>query len=256
LSGAGSPARGRDREWRSILRPTECKSTEGLEKDVGKTGEAKHPFHFMVCWELREMLGRRAADVQELLDGLEEVPVDSIYFHTHSYFLRHSTVAGPYPNDFANWAAIQVRDRVLGERLAVIDPLEVGDLEALRGELISILDDHLSHVGSVPRVVFGELFYFMQSRVLAVPAGVRARSLTEFRQALEAIDASAVYYHLFEASARKGPRRRSDFVNWIEDSVGLPELAARIQLINPYARTLEATRRLLVSLCEDAEQSR
>src|SRR5262249_56544173 len=80
----------------------------------------------MACWELREMLGRRAADVQELLDGLEEVPLDSIYFHTHSYFLRHPYISGPYPNDFANWAAIQLRDRVLGERLAVIYPLEIG----------------------------------------------------------------------------------------------------------------------------------
>src|SRR5207237_4089275 len=129
----------------------------------GKNGEAKHPSQFMACWELREMLGRRAADVQELLDGLEEVPLDSIYFHTHSYFLRHPYIAGPYPNDFANWTAIQLRDRVLGERLAVIDPFEVSDVEALRNELVTILDDHLSHVGSVPRVVYGELFFFMQS---------------------------------------------------------------------------------------------
>ena len=51
----------------------------------------------------------------------------------------------------------------------MIDPFEVGDLEALRNEMVTILDDHLAHVGSVPRVVFGELFFFMQSRVLAVP---------------------------------------------------------------------------------------
>ncbi|MGH7857231.1 MAG: DUF5752 family protein, partial [Candidatus Binatia bacterium] len=144
-----------------------------------KNLEAKHPFQFMACWELREMLGKRANDVQELLDTLEEIPVDSIYFHTHSYFLRHPYIAGPYPNDFANWAAIQVRDRVLGERLAVVDPFEIGDLEALRTELITILDDHLSSVGFVPRVVYGEPFYFMQSRVLAVPTGVKARTLPE-----------------------------------------------------------------------------
>jgi uncharacterized protein DUF5752 len=219
----------------------------------GKNGEAKHPFQFMACWELREMLGRRAADVQELLDGLEEVPLDSIYFHTHSYFLRHPYIAGPYPNDFANWTAIQLRDRVLGERLAVIDPFEVGDVEALRNELVTILDDHLSHVGSVPRVVYGELFFFMQSRILAVPAGIKARTLTEFREGLERVDSSAVYFHVLASMTRKG-RRRSDFAAWIEEGLGRKDLAARVAGVNPYASSLEGVRRQLIALCEDAER--
>ncbi len=197
------------------------------------------------------MLGRRAADVQELLDALEEVPLDSIYFHTHSYFLRHPYIAGPYPNDFANWAAIQLRDRVLGERLAVIDPFEAGDLEALRNELVTILDDHLSHVGSVPRVVYGELFFFMQSRILAVPAGIKARTLGEFREGLERVDLSAIYFHVFDALARKN-RRRSDFTVWIEDGLGLKDLAARFAAVNPYGTTLEKVRHRLIELCDAA----
>lgn len=217
-----------------------------------KNHERKHPFQFMACWELREMLGRRANDVQELLEALEELPVDSIYFHTHSYFLRHPLIAGPYPNDFANWAAIQVRDRVLGERLAVLDPFEIGDLEALRGEIISILDDHLSEVKSVPRVTYGDSFYFMQSRILAVPAPVRARTLTEFREALESVDASAVYYHVFDAMARKA-KRRNDFVGWLEDGIGMRDLAAKVGAMNPYATSLEGLRARLVALCRDAE---
>ncbi len=219
----------------------------------GKNGDTKHPFQFMACWELREMLGRRANDVQELLESLEEVPVDSIYFHTHSYFLRHPYIAGPYPNDFANWAAIQVRDRVLGERLAVIDPFEFGDLQALRNELITILDDHLSHVGAVPRVVYGEMFYFMQSRILAVPAGVKARTLTEFREGLERVDASSVYFHVFDVMARKG-RKRGDFAVWLDEALGLKELAARFAALNPYATSLEGLRGRLVRLCEGAER--
>jgi len=199
------------------------------------------------------MLGRRAADVQELLDGLEEVPLDSIYFHTHSYFLRHPYISGPYPNDFANWAAIQLRDRVLGERLAVIDPFEVGDLEALRNELVTLLDDHLSHVGSVPRVVYGELFFFMQSRILAVPAGIKARTLTEFREGLERVDSGAVYFHGIAAMARKG-KRRNDFAAWIEDSLGKKDLAARVAAVNPYATSLEGVRRRLIELCEAGER--
>src|SRR5206468_2776732 len=69
---------------------------------------ARTPFHFFGCWELREMLGRRAYDERELLEQLEEVPLDSIYFHTHSCFLHERSFLGGYPNDFATWVAIQV----------------------------------------------------------------------------------------------------------------------------------------------------
>ena len=215
-------------------------------KDV----DAKSPFHFMACWELREMLGKRANDIQELLDSLEEVPVDSIYFHTHSYFLRHAYIAGPYPNDFANWVAIQVRDRVLGERLAVVDPFQIGDLEALRTELISIIDDHISSVGFVPRIYFGEPFYFMQSRILAVPTGMKARSLSELTELLERLDSSSIYFHVFDAVARKG-KGRSDFEVWAEESLGLKDLARRLARVNPYGMSLESLRQRLMALCRE-----
>ena len=39
---------------------------------------AEHPFSFVGCWELREMLGRSARDEQQLLEALEEIPLDSI----------------------------------------------------------------------------------------------------------------------------------------------------------------------------------
>src|SRR5262249_34405479 len=46
------------------------------------------PFHFTSVVQLPEMLGRRARDEQELLDLLEEVPIDTIYHHTAARFLR------------------------------------------------------------------------------------------------------------------------------------------------------------------------
>jgi hypothetical protein len=205
----------------------------------------------MGCWELREMLGRRAFDEQELLDALDEVPVDSIYFHTHGYFLRHKYIAGPYPNDFATWAAIQVRDRVLGEKLAVLDPFEFADLEAVRAELISLIDDHLASMRSVPRVAFGEPFDFMQSRVLEVPTGIKVRTLAEFRDALATVDAGAIYYHVVEARMHKG-RRRGDFAVWLEDQLRLRPLAERVARLNPYGASLEGLRAKLLALCDAA----
>ncbi|TMA46954.1 MAG: hypothetical protein E6J71_11290 [Deltaproteobacteria bacterium] len=210
---------------------------------------ARTPFPFLGCWELQEMLGRRAYDERELLEHLEEVPLDSIYFHTHSVFLRERGLPGPYPNDFATWAAIQVRDRVLGEKLGIIDPQDLSDLESLRTEVVSLIDDHLSQLGAVPRVIFGEPFYFMQSRVLEVPTGVKVRTLREFRDVLSTVDSSVVYLHVVEARGRKG-RRRHDFATWVDEQLGLPELAAAMARLNPFPFGVEEVRRRLVALCD------
>jgi hypothetical protein len=210
------------------------------------------PFHFMGCWELYEMLGRRAFDERELVDAIEEVPLDSIYVHTHGHFLRHKYIAGPYPNDFATWAAIQVRDRVLGEKLAVLDPFELPDLTAVRTELISLIDDHLRSTRMVPRVVFGEPFEFMQSRTLEVPTGVKVRTLAEFREALSgAVDVSVIYYHVIEARRHRA-RRRSDFALWAERELGDAALADRLSRLNPYGLSLEGIRARLVAVCDAA----
>ena len=117
--------------------------------------------------------------------------------------------------------------------------------------MVSLIDDHLSEVGSVPRVMFGEPFYFMKSRVLEIPTGSKVRTLAEFRDALAAIDAAVVYVHVVEARARKG-RRRNDFASWIDEQLGLPELAAAAARLNPFPFGLEAVRGRLIALCDAA----
>jgi hypothetical protein len=212
---------------------------------------AKHPFFFTGCWELREMVGRSARDEQQLLEAIEEIPLDSLSYHTHSFFLRHKYIAGPYPNDFATWAAIQVRDRVLGERLGILDPYDFENLEALRTEIVNIIDEHLSELQIIPRVVYGEPFHFMQSRIIEVPTGLEARSLTEFREILARVDASVIYYHNFEAMLRLG-RRKGDFALWIEEQLDLLDLAKNISNIDFYMISLEFIRQRIVRLCDEA----
>ncbi len=196
------------------------------------------------------MLGRSARDEQQLLEAVEEIPLDSIYYHTHSFFLRHKYIAGPYPNDFATWAAIQVRDRVLGEKLGILDPYDFENLEAVRAEIVTIIEEHLSQLQIIPRAIYGEPFYFMQSRIIEVPTDLEARTLTEFREILATVDVSVVYYHTFEAMLRLG-RKKGDFALWVEDQLGLPELAQKISTLDPYMTTLESVRTRIIRLCDE-----
>jgi len=93
---------------------------------------------FVGCVELREILGQRAEDEKELADLLAQVPPGSVYYHTHGFFLRHRVFASAYTNDFAAWVGGEVRDPVLGEKLAMVDPFEFPDLEtAVRGHMAS-----------------------------------------------------------------------------------------------------------------------
>ena len=209
------------------------------------------PFVFVGCVELREILGQRAEDEKELADLLAQVPPGSVYYHTHGFFLRHRVFASPYTNDFAAWVVGDVRDPVLGEKLAMVDPFEFRDLEALREELVSVIDHHLSRQRSVPRIDQGQPFDFLQSHVVELPAGLSAASLSQFRESLAQVDASAIYFHLFEARVRQG-RQENDFSQWLRRELGLADLADRVARINPYAGSLERVRSRLLMLVDEA----
>lgn len=216
---------------------------------------ADAPFEFSGCVELRQMPGLSADDEQKLADCLEQVSLDSVYYHTHGSLLRHRFRAGIYANDFATWAAIEVRDRVLGERLAVLDPLDFETLEDLRDGILSVIDDHLKSLSSVPRVVNGQPFNFIESRILQVPIGIDAYTLEQFREGLARVHESAIYYHAVEARVRL-ERRQNDFCSWLRDGLDLPGLAARIEAIDPFIVGLEQMRAQILMYCGDALMKR
>lgn len=215
---------------------------------------ADNPFVFIGCVELKQALDQRATDERELLERLEEVPAGSVFFHTHGYFLRHRPQTTAYGNDFAAWVALQVRDPELAERLAVVNPFDYPNLEDLREELASVISDHLEHLSSVPRVEFGQPFYFQQSHIVAVPLGDGVWTLEEFRNGLAEADASAIYFHMVEARARLG-RRAGDFAEWIRTSLDMPDLAERIGRVDTYMTSLERVRARVLSLVEATLES-
>lgn len=227
----------------------------GVDQGKAEEARASSPFLFYACSEILELLGVKATDELQLLESLEEVPLDSIYSHTHGYFLRRKGVFGAYPNDFATWVAIQVRDRVLGERLGVLSPFDFRDLEELRSEMIRIIDDHLSHLHIVPRVLYGEPFYFTRSHFVEIPTGVEAWTLEEFFGGLERVDVSAVFYHQFRSSPQESAtphgleKSGNDFASWISKELGLEDLGEEIRGIHPYFTTLEDYRDQVVGAC-------
>ena len=212
---------------------------------------AEHPFVFRGCVELRQALDLHATDERELLDGVREAPAGSILFHTYGYFLRHRPFTTAYGNDFARWAAVELRDQVLAERLAVVDPFAFPALDELREELVTIIQDHVRSAEAVVRLPFAGGFHFQQSHIVEVPLGLRAGTLREFRDGLAVVDASAIYLHMVAARARRG-RDAGDFVEWLRASLGMEALAEKIERLDAYLTTLERVRGRLLNLVEAA----
>ena len=214
-----------------------------------RAATATRPFQFTGCVELREITGRRARDERELMEEIEGAPAESIYYHTDTVFLRRPLIAGSYPNDFAIWVAVQIRDQVLAERLGMVDPFQFESIERTREEILSILDDHLEGLNPVPRVVFGDPFFFVRSHLIEVPTGMSARSLPEFRAALAEVDVSAIYLHALDARSRRGVRG-GQFAECLGEELGLSELAERVGRLNPYLGGLERVRQMMLALVD------
>ena len=181
--------------------------------------------------ELKEFVGLRAENERQLAQLLDEVPLDSIYYHTHGFLLRPRLLAGAYPNDFATWVDVQVRDRVLGERLAMVDPADFTTLQALREELVSVVDEHLRRIGIVPQVVYGDPFEFIQSRIVEIPVGLEVRSRSSATPSSRSTRAPSTSISSITAPARPRTQR----LRRLARRPGIAELTARVQTVNPYA---------------------
>lgn len=211
---------------------------------------ATRPFRFAGCIELRQTLDVHALDERELMNRVADVPSGSIFFHTFGYFLRHRPFTTAYGNDFARWAAVEIGDHALSERLAVVDPFAFSTIEGLREHLVTILQDHLRGREAERRVEFDRAFHFQQSHVVEIPLGVAAETLVEFRGGLATVDESAIYLHTVETRARE--RHSESFAEWLRDGLDLPALADRFERADPYLTNLERVRGRLLGLVDAA----
>ena len=198
-------------------------------------------YELKTCAELREILNRRASGEQELMDAIQEIDASSLYYHTHSYYLHEKYHHDRYPNDFATWTAHQVRDRILGERLSVVDLFNLKTVEALRQELTTIIESHLDVIGYSPRALLGDPFEFVRSHAIVLPTGISVRTREELRKALETVTADSLYFHFFQDAFGRG-RHTGTLVEWVASDLHDDALAARLAGVNPYKLNLERLR--------------
>jgi hypothetical protein len=203
------------------------------------------PFYFYTRLNLVELLGRQAKNLDQLLEGLRQVPDSSIYYHTHRFLQQHHYLSPEPPNDFAFWVTNSLGLDKPGEKLASVDTVRFRSIKGLREKFLEILEP-LVLVQNYRSVECqgGEEFHFMSCRTFIFPTPYQARDLGEFLDVLRKVSINSIYFHIFEARLRL-EREDNDFSFWFE-GIGHKELAAEISRLDPYTITLEGLRKKII----------
>lgn len=211
--------------------------------------KAAEPFMFNARFHLSELTGLKATCLDELLALVRDVPGSSIYHHTHRYLQQHEYLSPEPPNDFAHWVSAALGDDELAERIASIDIIQFPAIRAIRERIAAVIEDYMIRNPAIRerRVRPGREFYFIKSVSFVLPTPHIVTDLAGFRDALEKVSTSCIYFHMFESRLRL-ERQGNDFSRWIEDCCGDAELAAEIARLDPYTYAMDDLRKRLVRI--------
>lgn len=201
-------------------------------------------FVVMDCTLLTRMSGLPPAfNLRELRDRLAVCSEQVLYHHFCETSLRASFDDPEYRNDFAVWSKESLADRILAERLGIIDPYESDSMSDLRHLLIDIIEDRLSELSPwVPTAHPGGEFFFMDAVTVAFETSDRVSRPPDMADAIQEMTNGSIYFHFLEG-LRRPPIHKDDFSAWFFDQGVIGEPYARaISEIDFYFKSLTALR--------------
>jgi hypothetical protein len=167
------------------------------------------------CALLAIATGRRAQTLKELRDQLLAIHPDSIYYHFWGGLLHTRFEEREYNNDFAAWARHGLHDKVLAERLSVIDAAAHADLEDLRQELVEVIEQRLDEREVLAWAPSDQQFEFIRSQAVVFRTDRRFYAPAELAAFIGQMSVGSVFYHFIDAR-RRNENRWDDFRNWLE----------------------------------------
>jgi len=194
--------------------------------------------------------GKRAANLREVRDILQVIHPGCIYYHFWGMLLRPRFENPEYLNDFAEWARHGLHDQRLAERLSVIDPTEYSDLEALRQELLDVIEERLDETEMVPWAKRDEQFHFIRSQIVVFSTHRTLNDPRELAEAVPNMTVSSIFYHFIDAR-RRTENSMDDFREWLGTcGDDYSPLISRIGLVDPYFATLYDLRSQLADVIQ------
>lgn len=191
-------------------------------------------FEIKDCALLAIATGSRAVNLKELRDILSTISLDSVYYHFWGGLLQPRFEEREYNNDFAAWAWHGLHDGVLAERLAVVDPTELKNLEDLRQELLEIIEERMDEQVYLSLVYASAGFEFIRSQIVVFDTQKRAETPAELAQLLPTLSTGSFFYHFIDARRRLA-HHGDDFSFWLSGcEPRYQELCTMLAGIDPY----------------------
>jgi len=196
---------------------------------------------------LEKLTGRKADTLKALLHLIKTCSGSSIFYHTFSAFLKLREAQVPYNSDFAIWVYRSLNEIGLAERIMAIDFSEYSTVDSLRDRLIRIIENYEELKPAAFDKQADEPFYLHDVQRFVYLTDKFAYDLKSFSEILQGISVYSLYYHFIE-SRLETKLQTDDFSSWIEESLGLSDLARRIKGIDFNVYTLEGLRSRIIEL--------
>ena len=210
------------------------------------------PFRIKDCTLIVRMAGLRdAMNLRELEERISTCPVECLFHHFCETVIRPTFDDPDYPNDFAQWTSRQLRDKVLAEKLANINPYKYNSLEELRKATLDLIQERLSELDHIPWAPNGDVFHFMQAVTVVYDTGILIDSIKDFAEQLPNMSHGSIYYHFVEAR-RRTDNGVDDFSVWLSDKKEETEpLIKALSEIDFYFLSLAGLKKTLVKTVSD-----
>lgn len=200
----------------------------------------QEPFQLKDCALIAIATGRRAQTLKELRDHLQVISRSSIYHHFWGARLETRFEQPEYNNDFAAWARHEIHDRTLAERLSAVDPTHFADLEAVRQELLDVIDERLDETG--PYLWTPRPFEFLRAQIVAFTSKRACQSAEELADVMPQVSLGTIFYHFIDARRRREDGL-DDFRGWLAGFGRRYEtLWENLANVDPYFSTLSELR--------------
>ncbi len=215
---------------------------------MSNTAEIKNlPFRVKDCALITRMAGvTSAVNLRELRERFLSCPDASLFHHFSETLVRPSFDDPEFRNDFAVWSARTLRDRILAERLGILNPYRCDSIEQLREKVTDVLDERLSELPYVPSVHKGDEFIFMQATTVVFETDLTIMFPIELVKALPQMTTSSIYYHFVEAR-RRTPGKIDDFTAWLSEfGEGQTKVIESLRSLDFYYLTLTELKNALI----------
>jgi hypothetical protein len=159
-----------------------------------------------------------------------------LYYHFWGSRMNPQHIHHQFHNDFASWAFDGLHDKVLAERLAIIDP--GFNLENLRNELIEHIELRLDEYETIPWTTREKRFHFIRSTIIVFDCNLIISEPKDLPKVVSQLTSGSIFYHFIDSRLRTS-EGIDDFSAWLKNfGDQYLDLIEKIQAIDPYFFTL------------------